>query len=138
MPYFIDTDVRAYYHGGSAKLDAEFSRDTQITNNFFIRTGIRSILATKTVVQNEIGSGLNQMRYMIRPYYRLVPGINIFTDTAQCHAGKISITPVFNLNVSRSSNVMSLACFKRHSFMAISNAFISRSRVERLFKFKAT
>ena len=39
MPYFIDTDARAYYHSGSAKLDLEFSRDTQITNNLFVRLG---------------------------------------------------------------------------------------------------
>ena len=58
----------------------ELSRDTQITNNFFIRTGIRSILATKTVIQNEIGSGLNQMRFIVRPYYRLMPGLNLFTE----------------------------------------------------------
>lgn len=80
MPYFIDTDVRTYYHDGSAKLDAELSRDTQITNNFFIRIGIRSILATKTVTQADIGSGLNQMRYTITPYYRLMPGLSLFTE----------------------------------------------------------
>lgn len=80
MPYFIDTDVRGYYHSGSAKLDVEFSRDTQITNNFFIRAGIRSILASKTVPQAEIGSGLNQMRYIVRPFYRLMPGLNIYAE----------------------------------------------------------
>ena len=65
MPYFIDTDVRGYYYSGSAKLDVELSRDTQITNNFFIRAGIRSILASKTVPQAEIGSGLNQMQHYV-------------------------------------------------------------------------
>lgn len=80
MPYFIDTNIRAYYHSGSAKLDAELSRDTQITNNFFLRTGIRSILASKTVSRDEVGSGLNQMRYTVRPYYRLMPGLNIFAE----------------------------------------------------------
>lgn len=80
MPYFIDTNARAYYHEGSAKLDVELSRDTQITNNFFIRTGIRSILATKTVTEDEIGRGLNQMRYTLRPYYRIRPGLSIFTE----------------------------------------------------------
>lgn len=80
MPYFIDTDVRGYYHSGSAKLDIELSRDTQITNNFLIRAGIRSILASKTVTQAAIGSGLNQMRYIVRPYYRLMPGLNIFAE----------------------------------------------------------
>jgi FtsP/CotA-like multicopper oxidase with cupredoxin domain/uncharacterized protein involved in copper resistance len=80
MPYFIDTNARIYYHDGSTKLDLELSRDTQITNNFFIRMGIRSIFATKTVAQDEIGSGLNEIRYTLRPYYRLMPGLNLFTE----------------------------------------------------------
>lgn len=80
MPYFIDTDIRNYFHDSSDKLDVELSRDTQITNNFFIRLGIRSIIATKTVTDDEIGSGLNQMRYTTRPYYRLMPGITVFTE----------------------------------------------------------
>lgn len=80
MPYFIETNVRAYYHDGSFKLDLEFDRDTQITNNFFIKTAIRSILATRTVSEDEIGSGLNQMRYIIAPFYRLRPGLNIVME----------------------------------------------------------
>jgi CopA family copper-resistance protein len=80
MPYFIGVDLRTYYHDGSAKLDAELLRDTQITNNFFIRLGIRGIFATNTVIRDEVGSGLNQMRYIVRPYYRLSPGVDIFTE----------------------------------------------------------
>ena len=80
MPWFIDTDIRGYYYGGSAKLDVELTRDTQITNNFFINLGVRSILASKTVTQAAIGGGLNQMQYTIRPYYRLRPGLNIFAQ----------------------------------------------------------
>lgn len=80
MPYFIDTNARIYFHRGSVKLDIELSRDSQITNNFFIRTGIRSILASKTVIKDEIKSGLNQMRYIIRPYYRLMPGLAVFIE----------------------------------------------------------
>lgn len=80
MPYFIDANLRSYFYSGSVKVDAELSRDTQITNNFLIRTGIRSILASTSVLQAEIGSGINQMRYIIRPYYRLMPGLNIFTE----------------------------------------------------------
>jgi len=80
MPYFIDTDARVYYYNGSTKLDLELSRDSQITNNFFIRAGIRSIFATKTIPEDEIGSGLNQLQYTIRPYYRFMPGLNIFTE----------------------------------------------------------
>lgn len=85
MPYFIETDVRAYYKSGSAKLDIQLERDTQITNNFFIRLGVRSILASKTVNQASIGSGLNQMRYALRPYYRLAPGLNIFAEYEHEH-----------------------------------------------------
>lgn len=80
MPYFIDTDIRGYFYRGSIKLDMQLSRDTQITNNFFIRVEIRSILASKTVKQATIGSALNQMQYTLRPYYRLMPGLNIFTE----------------------------------------------------------
>lgn len=80
MPYFIDTDARVYYHDGSAKLDLELSRDTQITNNVFIRVGIRGIAASKTIAADEIGSGLNQIRYTLRPYYRVMPGLFVFTE----------------------------------------------------------
>jgi uncharacterized protein involved in copper resistance len=32
------------------------------------------------VPQAEIGRGLNQMRYIIRPYYRLMPGLNLYAE----------------------------------------------------------
>ena len=80
MPYFIDVDLRTYFYSGSAKLDLELLRDTQITNNFFLRLEVRSILATKTITHADIGSGLNQMRYIVRPYYRFLPGWNVFAE----------------------------------------------------------
>ena len=80
MPYYIDVDLRGYYYSGSAKFDLELSRDSQMTNNFFIRVGVRSILATKTVSKAQLGSGLNQMRYILRPYYRIIPGLNLFAE----------------------------------------------------------
>jgi uncharacterized protein involved in copper resistance len=80
MPYFIDTDIRGYFHAGSLKLDMEFSRDSQITNNFFIRAGVRGIAASKTVTAATIGSGLNQMRYTLRPYYRVMPGVSVYVE----------------------------------------------------------
>ena len=80
MPYYIDTDIKAYLYSGSIKLDIELSRDTQITNNFFIRLGVNGIFASKTLPNAEIGSGLNQIKYIIRPYYRIMPGLNIFTE----------------------------------------------------------
>lgn len=80
MPYFIDTDLRVYYNRGSVKFDLELVRDTQLTNNFFLRLGVRGILATKTVTKASLGSGLNQMRYIVRPYYRLMPAFDIFAE----------------------------------------------------------
>ncbi|HAT6942887.1 TPA: multicopper oxidase domain-containing protein [Legionella pneumophila] len=80
MPWYIDTNIRTYYRDGSVKFDIQLARANQLTNNFFFLTGIRSILATHTVVKNEIGNGLNQMRYILRPYYRLKPGLNIFSE----------------------------------------------------------
>lgn len=79
-PYFIDTDARVYEHAGSFKLDLELSRDTQITNKLFIRTGIQANAATKTVTQDEVGSGLNQMQYILRPYYQLTPNLTLYTE----------------------------------------------------------
>lgn len=80
MPYFIDTNIRTYLYGGSVKFDIELSRDTQITNNFFIRTGVESIFASKTVSAAAISSGMNEMQYTLRPYYRLMPGVNLFVQ----------------------------------------------------------
>lgn len=80
LPYFIETDIRSYFHDGSVKFDIELSRDTQITNNFFIGASIRSILASKTIKNAEIGSGLNEMRYLIKPFYRVMPGLNLFVE----------------------------------------------------------
>ena len=85
MPYFIDTDARVYHYAGSTKFDIELDRDSQITNNFFIRLGIRGVLATKTVTQAGIGSGLNEMRYTLRPYYRFMPGWNVFAQYEHEH-----------------------------------------------------
>ncbi len=80
MPFFIDTDARVYEHAGSVKLNLELSRDTQITNKFFIRTGIQANAASKTVEQDEIGSGLNQMQYILRPYYQFTPNLSLYTE----------------------------------------------------------
>ncbi len=108
MPYFIDTDVRGYFYSGSAKLDIQLSRDTQITNNFFFRAEIRSILASKTVTQAAIGSGLNQMQYTLRPYYRLMPGLNVFAEFERDqYYGSFKNIQV-NLGNSSSENTLTL------------------------------
>lgn len=80
MPYFIDTNIRTYWHAGNALFNLEFSRDSQLTNNVFLRTGIRSQWATRTVAADEIGSGLNQWQIIIRPYIRLMPGLALYTE----------------------------------------------------------
>lgn len=80
MPYFIDTNVRVYFHRGSTKADIQLSRDTQILDNFFIRAGIRGILATKTVAADQIGTGINQMQFILRPYFRIRPGISLYLE----------------------------------------------------------
>lgn len=78
MPYFIQTDVRAYLHDGSSKLDIELTRSTQITHHIFFKLALESIFATKTITQDEIGSGLNSLEWTIQPYYRFTPNISLF------------------------------------------------------------
>nr|WP_242602222.1 multicopper oxidase domain-containing protein [Legionella nagasakiensis] len=80
MPYFIANNTRFYYHQGSFKMDVEFARNTQLTNNFFLGLEVRAIAATKTVVKDEIGNGLNEIYYIIRPNYRLSPGLVAFIE----------------------------------------------------------
>ena len=79
-PFFIDTNVRVYAHAGSVKFNIDLSRDNQLGDNFFIRTGIRTLMATKTVPVDEVGSGFNQLQLLLRPYYRIRPGLNIYTE----------------------------------------------------------
>ena len=80
LPYFIQPDVRVYFHKGGVKFDVTVSRDTQIAHNFFIKTAIRSIVATKTIAEDEIGSGLNEMRYVVSPYYYFRNNMNVFVE----------------------------------------------------------
>lgn len=108
LPYFIDTDVRGYLHDGSGKLDVELSRDSQITNNFFIRTGVRSIWATKTVTVDEIGSGLNQMRFILRPYFRIRPGLALFLEYEYTDSYGPTKTLLHNAGEMTSENLLTL------------------------------
>ncbi|WP_133129625.1 multicopper oxidase domain-containing protein [Legionella yabuuchiae] len=80
LPYFIANSSRFYYHKGSFKADIEFGRNTQLTNNFFIGIELRGIAATKTVVGDQIGSGLNETFVNVRPNYRIAPGISAFIE----------------------------------------------------------
>ena len=79
-----------------------------MTNNFFIRAGIRSILASKTVIQAERGSGLNQMQYTLRPYYRLMPGLDFFTEFESDHYYGVYRNLQKNAGNSTSENTLTL------------------------------
>lgn len=80
MPYYITDDNRLYYHKGSFKLDVELGRNTQITNNLFFGISYRVIAATKTVVMDEIGRGLNETQFTLTPSYRLAPGLSVYAE----------------------------------------------------------
>ncbi|GGI93133.1 hypothetical protein GCM10007966_22130 [Legionella impletisoli] len=80
MYYFIDNSSRFYYHKGSFKADIEFGRNIQLTNNLFFGVEIRAIAATKTVREDQIGNGLNEMYFIAGPNYRLAPGIVAFVE----------------------------------------------------------
>lgn len=78
--YFIETNARAYWRKRSLKLDIDITRETQLTNNLFLATGIRSIWATNTVADDLIAPGLNQVQYTIGSHYRLKPGLSVFLE----------------------------------------------------------
>ena len=79
-PYFITNNLRFYYHKGSVKADIELGRNTQLTNNLFLRTRFRAIGATKTITKDQIGNSLNETQYVVSPNYRLMPGLAIFME----------------------------------------------------------
>lgn len=80
IPYFIDTDIRLYDYAGTQKLDLDLERDTQLTNNFFMRLGIEGLFGSQTNMRAVIGSGLNYMRYTLRPFYRVAPGWTLYAQ----------------------------------------------------------
>ena len=80
MPYFIQTNLRIYNHKGSTKFDLEFTRNTQITNRFYIQLGLRGIAATKTLTDDEIGSGFNMLEATVRPYYSISTNFDIYFE----------------------------------------------------------
>lgn len=78
MPYFIETNVRAYKHLDAFKIDVELSRDNQLTDNGFLRMSVRGIAASTTIAQDDIGSGVNKSFVTLMPYYRVWPGTTLF------------------------------------------------------------
>lgn len=77
-PFFIDTDIRLYLHQSLLKADIDLKRDTLIAHNFYLRTGVRAIIATKTKIRNQIGSGVNYLEYTILPFIAIAPGWDIY------------------------------------------------------------
>ncbi len=78
MPFFIDTDARGYFHDGSAKLDLEFARNTQLMDRLFLYTSIRGIAATKTVQKDDVGSGLDETEFVIGPGWQWTPYLETY------------------------------------------------------------
>jgi FtsP/CotA-like multicopper oxidase with cupredoxin domain len=80
FPYFIFTNFRTYLHAGSVKFDLQISRDTQLAHNFYLRTGLRGVMATQNVKKDFITRGLNYIEYIVRPYYTLTPNVALFFE----------------------------------------------------------
>lgn len=107
-PFFIQTDIRAYYHNGSSKLDLDFTRDTQIAHNFFVQTEIETLLANKTVAHDLVGSGLNELQLTLRPYYQVNPMLAVYLQYQ--HTGNYGNTKQLfqENNLSTNDNTYSL------------------------------
>lgn len=112
-PYFIQTDIRAYYHNGSSKLDVDLTRDTQIAHNFFIRTEAEGLFANKTVARDLVGSGLNELQLTLRPYYQINPTLAVYAQYQ--HTGNYGITKQLfdenNLSTSLNTYSVGLSLF---------------------------
>jgi uncharacterized protein involved in copper resistance len=80
FPYFIYTNLRTYLHEGSVKFDLQVSRDTQLAHNFYLRTGLRGVVATQSVKKDFITRGLNYIEYIVRPYYTVTPNVALFFE----------------------------------------------------------
>ncbi|EDP46668.1 multicopper oxidase domain-containing protein [Rickettsiella grylli] len=107
-PFFIETDIRAYYHNGSSKLDLDLTRDTQIGHNFFVRTEVEALFASKTVTHDLVGSGFNELQLTLRPYYQINPMLAIYLQYQ--HTGNYGYTKQLfqENNLSTNDNTYSL------------------------------
>jgi FtsP/CotA-like multicopper oxidase with cupredoxin domain len=83
LPFFIETNLRSYFHRGSFKFDLAFERETHIYRRLFLNAGIRGIFATKTVTKDEVGNGLNLTEWFIGPEFILTPRISVFAEYEQ-------------------------------------------------------
>lgn len=80
FPYFIYTYLRTYLHHKTVKFDLQVSRDTQLAHNFYIKTGLRSVFATRTIQRDQLARGLNYIEYIVRPYITFTPRISFYTE----------------------------------------------------------
>ncbi len=85
MPYFIQTDLRAYLHKGSVKFDLDLMRDTQLAHNLYLRIDLSSIFATRTIEGDSIGSGLNNLQWTFQPYYQINSNLTVYLQYEYIH-----------------------------------------------------
>jgi len=81
-PFFIDTDLRIYMHKSSFKFDLDLNRAIHVYRKLFLSFDLRSIWATKKIIENNIGSGLNRIEIEVEPYYVLTPSMSIYLQYA--------------------------------------------------------
>jgi FtsP/CotA-like multicopper oxidase with cupredoxin domain len=83
LPFFIETNLRSYFHSNSFKFDIDFERETHLYRRLFLNAGIRGVFATKTVSKDEVGSGLNETEWFVGPEVVLNPRVSIFAEFEQ-------------------------------------------------------
>ena len=80
LPYSINVDFRIYLRKGSFKFDLDFNRTTHLYKKLFLNITMRSIWATKKIIEDEVGSGLNELQIEIQPYYVLTHWLSIYLE----------------------------------------------------------
>lgn len=75
LPFFIDANIRSYWHDGSGKIDGFFSRNIPLAGNWSLFTSIEAIAATKSLDYAQIGQGFNNIQYTIGPSYQLLSSL---------------------------------------------------------------
>jgi len=80
FPFSINVDFRIYSRKGSFKFDLDFNRATRLYKKLFLNITMRSIWATKKIIEDEVGSGLNEIQIEIQPYYALTHWLSIYLE----------------------------------------------------------
>jgi uncharacterized protein involved in copper resistance len=76
--FLINADLRMYIRKGSYKFDFDFNRTARIYNKLFLNITLRSIWATKKIISDTVGSGLNEIELSVQPYYVLSHWLSIY------------------------------------------------------------